>query len=369
MKFLHTADWQVGMKAQASGKAGQRVREERLSAGRRVVEAAKNHHVEFVLVAGDVFEDNGVDRVLVQIAADIMTEFQIPVFVIPGNHDPLTPGSVWEHPAWKSATNVHILKEETAVETPAGLLYPCPVREKNSGRNPLSWIDREEDQSIIRVGLAHGSVEGIPQEEPEHPIPRDAAQKAGLDYLALGHWHSYATYAGEDGAVRMAYSGTPEPTKFGERDSGNALIVEIANKGGAPAINPVKTGVLEWVSMEAEVREPGDLSRVRHKIESLENSDCTLLSVTIDGVLAASEQGELDHIAQILSSRFIMGRLDASRVRPSPEDDTWLANLPPGIIREAAHILREKAGTAGPGQETAARALMELYAMSREVMP
>jgi len=64
MKFLHTADWQIGMKAAALGDAGARVREERLAAGRRVVEAAKSHHVDFVLVAGDLFEDNAVDRVL-----------------------------------------------------------------------------------------------------------------------------------------------------------------------------------------------------------------------------------------------------------------------------------------------------------------
>ena len=52
MKFLHTADWQIGMKAAALGDAGARVREERLAAGRRVVEAAKSHHIDFVLVAG-----------------------------------------------------------------------------------------------------------------------------------------------------------------------------------------------------------------------------------------------------------------------------------------------------------------------------
>jgi len=40
MRFLHTADWQIGMKAAAMGDAGARVREERLAAGRRVVEAA-----------------------------------------------------------------------------------------------------------------------------------------------------------------------------------------------------------------------------------------------------------------------------------------------------------------------------------------
>ena len=35
MKFLHTADWQLGMKAAHVGEAGARVREERLLAARK----------------------------------------------------------------------------------------------------------------------------------------------------------------------------------------------------------------------------------------------------------------------------------------------------------------------------------------------
>jgi DNA repair exonuclease SbcCD nuclease subunit len=52
-------------------------------------------------VAGDTFEDNGVDRVIVQKVADILAGFVGPVYVIPGNHDPLVPGSVRDHPAWR----------------------------------------------------------------------------------------------------------------------------------------------------------------------------------------------------------------------------------------------------------------------------
>ena len=71
MRFLHTADWQMGMRASHVGEAGTRVRDERLAAARRVVEVARNAGAEFILVAGDTFEDSGVDRVLVQGVADI----------------------------------------------------------------------------------------------------------------------------------------------------------------------------------------------------------------------------------------------------------------------------------------------------------
>jgi len=124
MRFLHTADWQIGMKASHVGEAGSRLREERLDAARRIIEAAGSAAADFILIAGDTFEDNGVDRILVQKVADILSGFSGPVYIIPGNHDPLLPGSVWEHPAWIATANVHVLREEKAVEIPGGILYP-----------------------------------------------------------------------------------------------------------------------------------------------------------------------------------------------------------------------------------------------------
>src|SRR5262245_60894654 len=129
MKFLHTADWQLGMKAIHVGRAAQRVREERLAAAKRVVVAATEQHAEFIVVAGDTFEDNGVERLLVQKAADIFAAFPGDVFILPGNHDPLVPGSVWEHPAWALHANLHVLREAEPIAIAGGVLYPCPLLE------------------------------------------------------------------------------------------------------------------------------------------------------------------------------------------------------------------------------------------------
>jgi len=226
MRFIHTADWQVGMKASHVGTAAARVREARLSSAVRVGDIARERHADFILIAGDMFDDNGVDRILIQKIADILAGYHLPVYIIPGNHDPFVPGSVWEHPAWRTSDSIHVLKEKTAVDIPGGKLFPCPALEKQSTGDPTLWIPCEDGN--IRIGLAHGTVEGVRQDEPDYPIPRNAAELRGLDYLALGHWHSYASYPGEDGIVRMTYSGTHEQTKFGERDSGNVLFVEIS---------------------------------------------------------------------------------------------------------------------------------------------
>jgi predicted phosphodiesterase len=361
MRFVHTADWQIGMKAASLGGAAGRAREERLAAAVRVVSAARENGAEFLLVAGDLFEDNAVDRTLVQRVADILHAFPGPVYLIPGNHDPLCPGSVWEHPAWGASPNLQVCREATPVPLTGGTLYPCPLFEKYSRRDPTAWIPPDGDG--IRVGLAHGTVEGVPQDEPDYPIPRDAAARAGLDYLALGHWHSHAAYPGPDGAVRMAYSGTHETTRAGERDSGNALLVDIIEPGLAPAVTPLRTGGLRWVTMDEECADPGDLARVRASVEQTANPESVVMDVRLRGILSAEERDEPERIRELLAARFLWGRLDDSGLLAAPGDDAWLEGLPAGPVRAAAERLRDPGH---PDPARAARALMTLFSLKGE---
>jgi DNA repair exonuclease SbcCD nuclease subunit len=374
MRFIHTADWQIGMKAAHVGAVGARVRQERLDCARRVVQAASNHDCDFMLVAGDTFEDNGVDRVLVQKVADILAGFTGPVYLMPGNHDPWVPGAVWDHPAWRSHDNLTLLWKQEAVTVPGGVLYACPLFEKHSPRDPTSWINAN-DAEAIAIAIAHGSVEGVVQDELDYPIARTAATYTGLDYLALGHWHSTATYPDSTGAVRMAYSGTHETTKFGERDSGNVLVVEIAQRGAVPEVTPVRTGGLVWRTIEEDVRGPGDLTRVRQSIESLQDPQSTLLELHLSGILHAAEQSELTRIEEIFAAeRFVFGRIDHSRLFPQPEDEGWITSLPVGPLQEAAKHLRGLSNRAvAEGRpdyaspEVATRALLELFTLVTEV--
>lgn len=372
LKFIHTADWQIGMKAAHVGAAGQQVRDARLEAARRVIEAGKDNQAQFIAITGDTFEDNAVDRVLVQKVADLLGTFDGPVFIIPGNHDPLTPGSVWQHAAWRSHANVHVLHKTEPLALDGVTLYPCPLYEKHSRRDPTHWIDAKAEKTIA-VGLAHGTVEGIMQDQLQYPISRNAADRAGLDYVAIGHWHSTAFYRSSDGAERMAYSGTPETTKFGERDSGNILLVEIAGRGAAPVMTRIHTGVLAWKTMERRIVAIDDLARTRREIETLAPADKTILNLQLHGVLHPDQQEELTRVEEIMRARFLYGRIDDSQLRPAPEDESWLALLPVGVIREVAERLTRLGNPAVQDDrpdyatpEVARRALLDLYRMTVE---
>lgn len=364
-RFLHTADWQIGMKAAGLGEAGQRVREARLQAISRLIEIANQRAIGLMLVTGDVFEDNGVDRTLVRRVAELLAGFEGQTFIIPGNHDPFVPGSVWHHPVWNEHDRTSVLTESTPVELTDCTLFPCPLTAKYSTRNPVDPIDAHECHNVA-IGLAHGNILGLPDPDPEYPIPTDAPERTGLDFIAVGHWHSTATWKTPDGATRLAYSGTHETTTFGERDSGNALIVEIDGRGAAPKLETIRTGILDWHTFDESIGAPGEIQAVISKLAAIENPANALVRTRLSGLLFAADREALESLDEILQSRFLFGRLDATNLKPAPDDDGWIESLPFGPVKDAAEAIRSEAqSSSDPRQRNiATQALLELFRLS-----
>lgn len=367
MKFLHTGDWQIGMQATRTGAAANRVRSERIEAAKRVVAAANERACDFVLVAGDTFEDNGVERTVVQRIGDILAGFNGPVYLIPGNHDPYIPGCVWEHTVWNTA-NLHVLHQAVLVEIPGGTLFPCPLFAKNSTADPTAWINAA-DRPEICIGLGHGTVEGVQVEEPDYPIPRNAAQRSGLDYLAIGHWHSFGEVPCDGEPARIAYSGTHETTKFKERDSGKALLVEIEHRGAAPTLAAIPTGGLTWQVWERTITGPGELGELLAEMEAVDQPQNTLLSVRLSGLLPGEDNQSLLRIKELAApeaGRFLFAEV-IDNLLPAPDDDSWMENAPPGLVRNVLQRLRTYASGGGEDRpdyatpEVSARAIAELY--------
>lgn len=363
MRFLHTADWQIGMKARHAGRAADAVREARLESARRVIELARERGAAFTVLAGDTFEDNAVDRVLVQRVVDILARSSVPVFVLPGNHDPLVPGSVFDHPAWASAKGVvTVLREAAPVPVPGGgTLFPCPLSEKTGAKDPTEAIPPPgAPGGGIRVGVAHGTLLGVGVDsENEFPIPLDAAGRRQVDYLAIGHWHS--TFV-PDAAARVAYSGTHETTKFGERDSGNALVVEIAERGAPPRFEKIRTGALAWRQERRQCLSAADVEALRREVESIPDPEKTLVHLRLEGALGADALAATERVDEILAARFLHGRVDREALFLAPGDTAWIDALPPGPVQAAARRLAQS----GDADAVAREALVRLYGYARE---
>ncbi|MGE0435327.1 MAG: exonuclease SbcCD subunit D [Planctomycetota bacterium] len=370
--FIHTADLQLGMKAAHAGRAAERVRAERLEALRRVMAVAVERGAQFVLIAGDLFEHHAIEPVLVQSAIDALAAPDVPVFILPGNHDVDRPGSVWGHPGWARHPHLHLLRSQPPVQPCEGVwLFPCPAQPGREDDDPTAWIDANGTDGI-RIGIAHGSLETLPHDTTGHRISCDAAERSGLDYLALGHWHSTFMLP-RPGGTRVAYSGTPEPSGYDEADSGNVLLVTIAANGSQPKVEKIAIGRLHWEQREHDVRGHGDLPAIRESYETLEPDPDRLMRVRISGLMAPDEASEIDRIRELLDARTAAFQLDTSELHLLPQTNGWLKRLPEGPLRMAAERLAkvawgeaDEAALPTDGDEPvtpqlAEQALIELY--------
>jgi DNA repair exonuclease SbcCD nuclease subunit len=208
--------------------------------------------------------------------------------------------------------------------------------------------------------VAHGALAGTPGAASDHPIAPDAAWKRRLDYLALGHYHSTRIYGDAQSGLRMAYCGTHEATSFGEDDSGNVLIVSIAEPGASPSVQSVRTGRLQWSQQRVEIEQAGQLRALRENLERLASPE-RLLELQIGGVLFEDEQAEVEAI-QALGSQFLHARVETiDLAAPVSLDD-----LPEGPVKETARRLQALCDNSGSSQ-AARLALQRVLRLARGV--
>ncbi len=148
MRFLHVADLHLGLRVTRFGAhVNGRVQEARMAALDHLLMQAPALRLDFALVAGDLFDDNRVDLATSRRAFELFAAAKLPIYIISGNHDPLSADSVFARSPWKNGTsrNVMVLREAEPTALPGGMLYPCrrhgPVAPPVSARRsaPLRW--------------------------------------------------------------------------------------------------------------------------------------------------------------------------------------------------------------------------------------
>src|SRR3984885_4428467 len=96
MRFVPPADWQLGMPRHfLAGEAQPQYSAARRDAVAGLGPLAAASGAEFVVVSGDVFEDNQLAPKVISQSLEAMRAIGIPVYLLPGNHDPLDASSVY----------------------------------------------------------------------------------------------------------------------------------------------------------------------------------------------------------------------------------------------------------------------------------
>ena len=365
-KLIHTADWQIGKRFGAfSPEKAAVLREERLRAIDRVAEAAQAAGATTILVAGDVFDSETVsDELCRKVLSRLKAHGRLSWHLLPGNHDPARAGSVWESISVIGLpANVHLhLRPEVAELAPGVALLPAPLTAKSTSRDPTQWMDDATTPSgTIRIGLAHGSVQGFGSEgDADVPIDPARPKSADLSYLALGDWHGTTRISD-----RVWYSGTPETDSFPDNEPGYALVVEIEEARAVPKVTRVPTSHFAWVRREDRIGSAQDLGPLETDIVKLGNGATrTLMALELSGDVTLAELSAIEERLAALKPQLFHLEPDLSGVH-AHAGAFDLEILSGGALATVAERLKAKAESGGDDAAAAELALRKLFAFVR----
>lgn len=194
---------------------------------RVVLDAAKAHQADFVLLVGDVFDNNRQPPFILERSRELLADAGRPVLILPGNHDPVTPDSVYLRGGIADIPHVHIIgvtHQHTVHFADHDLEFWGHAHVDYSNMVPLR--DPKARSSRWQIVLAHGHYEadGVPPLRPSWLISDSEIDATGADYVALGHWNRAAQVG--TGTVPAYYSGSPDLAKTVNvvRLSGNGTV-------------------------------------------------------------------------------------------------------------------------------------------------
>ena len=367
LRLIHTSDWQIGKVFRFVDNATMGLLQEaRLRAITRLGELAGKKDARHILVAGDVYDMEALSPRSLNQPLERMRNFAgVHWHLMPGNHDHYRPNGLWDQLRRKglpSNVYIHTAPEPAIFEDDSFALLPAPLHHRRMLDDPTAYMDEADlPLSLVRVGLAHGTVTGFGSDDKDVPnyIAPDRPARAGLAYLALGDWHGQKKIND-----RCWYSGTPEIDAFDVTDGGQALLVEIVEPGAAPAVTPLPTGYYTWERHTEQVGNRADIDHLVEKLRGVAGElDRVLIHLAVEGALSLADRQYIqEQIVDGVSAALCFMRVDDRRLfpRPTPEDLDQIDRG--GSVRTAADELKRLTEQGGDAErDLAAEALQRLY--------
>ena len=312
-RVLHISDIHLERSFASMGCHGELARRRRDGlriALRRAGDAAVEAHCDAITIGGDLYEHDRATPDTGAFLAGLFAGWRpMPVFIAPGNHDPVMRGSLYGSVQWPE--NVHIF------DTPR--LTPVRIQKGLTlwglGHDQLSWDGNPLDlvepitESDVHVALFHGSdLTRVPEGKTPHaPFHPTQIKTDGFCVALCGHYHGRR----HDTRHSLVYPGTPEPLSFDETGGRGPVVVDIDESGKA-AVTPLDINLWNVCNAECDLssaRTSNDIVDLVLEAASaalITDPTHTLLRLALNGSLPATTpvdtstiQGHLRDIAGI----------------------------------------------------------------------
>lgn len=313
MRFIATADWQLGMPANyLDEQARPRYHQARLDAVRRIGELAAERRAQFVLVCGDVFDSNQLDRAIVARTFEVLRRFTVPVVLLPGNHDTLDAMSIYSSPAFTDRVpdGVHVLRDCTPVEVVPGVeVVGAPWFSKRPQSDLVadacSSLQQPAD-GVVRIIAGHGAVSGLdPDRDSQSTISLDGMEASLASSMAhmflLGDRHG--THQVWE---KIWYPGTPEVTARREVDPGNVLLVDLDTDD--VCVEKIRVGRWHFTTVTWHFTGAQDVEALARHLDQMPDKDRTAVWLSLTGTVSTATKARLDQVLEEAGQLF--ARLD-----------------------------------------------------------
>jgi DNA repair protein SbcD/Mre11 len=293
-RFLHTGDLHLdsplkGLASEAPPEILAALRAAGTEAWQAIVRLAIDERVDFVLVAGDVFEVAsptllGQTRFRDGLAR--LAEAGIASFVVHGNHDPMDERS-WA-PSLSFPETVHrfgtaiveaipVLRDGREIARVHGRSYPRIAVTENYA---LGF--RADPRAPFSIGLLHANVGDRPGHANYAPCSAGDLRASGMDYWALGHIHRPGRVLIDPPAY---YCGIPQGRDPGELGARGCYLLDVDGAGMVTA-RFVATDVVRWQPIEVDISGMADDERLARacreaSVEALDAADGRSLIVRL----------------------------------------------------------------------------------------
>lgn len=279
LRFVHAADLHIdspitGLKSR-NETVGKRVQQAGYEALQKLVDLCTDEKVDFLLVAGDVY-DGAIRSPQAQIrfrdALNQLSEAGIESFVVHGNHDPLDgrfSSITWpegvhvfgDSPAWEIAR-----RDGTPIAQVQGVSYP--TREVTD--NLAARFASVNHSDLFSIGLLHCNLGGDPAHPNYAPCSMDDLRVPGIDYWALGHIHKKSVR--REQFTTVVYPGNIQARDAGEPGERGCYLVEVGpDRRPHPDFRPLD--VVRWDLREVPIGGIEGVDELRNRVlESLDES-------------------------------------------------------------------------------------------------
>lgn len=300
IRFLHTADLHIGRPFRGIGSLDttwqSRIANATPAAFNTLCDYAIDNKVDFVLVAGDVFDRSPADYsdyTLFFTGLKRLVKEGIHTYICAGNHDPY---SSWKHAYFAETPSIHVIdaqgpsyfvhyRDGQPLCYIAGRSYKKKVWDSHESIiEGLSYQDikqhaldqlapdilsenmMDEREKLPAIAMAHTSLDKG-NDNRYAPVTKQQLQATGVTYWALGHIHSFECFP-DSKKPFAAYSGCLQGGDIGECGEKGFLDVKIALPVSAPKVTFIPAASVCWKDLTVDISHCSTIDAVQELVEN-----------------------------------------------------------------------------------------------------